>query len=161
MSLRMVHLGWGVTGFREKFVKLNCFCFNLLNFPARPVMLRLFILSLFAMAVFLLAAPGVQELVAHTESLTKARAAGIRTAQGETTDPRPCDARASGSSVSDGCSATQTCATCNICQVCHQAAIVQTPSPAMLTVFTWIASPQISAGNASADHAPSLKPPIL
>ena len=128
---------------------------------ARPVMLRLFILLLFAIAAFLPVGPNMQELVAHTASLTKASAAGMRTAQGETTDPRPCGVRASGSSASDGCSATQTCATCNICQVCHQAAMVQTPLPAILTAFTWIAFPPTSAGNASAEHAPSFKPPIL
>jgi hypothetical protein len=124
-------------------------------------MLRLFILSLFAMAVFLLALPGMQELVAHTASLTNVSAAGMRTSQGEAAAPRPCDVRASGSSASAGCSAAQICATCNVCQVCHQAAMVQTPSPAILTAFTWIAFPPTSAGNASADHAPSFKPPIL
>jgi hypothetical protein len=126
-------------------------------------MLRLFILSLFAMVAFHLATPGMQELVGHKafSSLTKTSAAGMKTAQEETAAPRPCDARASGSSASAGCSAAQICTTCNICQVCHQAAMVQTPSPAMLTAFTWIAFPPTSAGNASADHAPSFKPPIL
>ena len=122
-------------------------------------MLRLFILLLFAIAAFQPAAPSMQELVAHTASFTKASAPSTRTAQGKSATP--CNMRVSGSSALAGCSAGQTCATCNICQVCHQAAMVQTPSPAMLTAFTWIAFPPTSAGNASADHAPSFKPPIL
>jgi hypothetical protein len=122
-------------------------------------MLRLFILSLFAMAAFQFAAPSMQELVAHTASLTKASAAGTKTAQGKSATP--CDMPVSGFLASDGCSAAQTCATCNICQVCHEAAMVQTPSPAMLTAFTWTAFPPTSAGNASVEHAPSFKPPIL
>jgi len=124
-------------------------------------MLRLFILSLFAMVAFQLAVPGMQELVAPTAFLTKVSAADTRTAQGETAAPHPCDVRASDSSASADCSAAQACATCNICQVCHQAAMVQTPSPAILSAFTWTPFPLTSAGNVSADHAPSFKPPIL
>jgi len=124
-------------------------------------MLRLFILSLFAVLVFQLAVPSMQELVEHTVTLTKASAAGTKTAQGETAALRPCEVRAPGASALASCSAAPTCATCSSCQVCHQAAMVQTPSPLMLTAFTWIAFPPTSAGTASADQAPSFKPPIL
>ena len=121
-------------------------------------MLRLFILSLFAMAAFLLAAPSMQELVAHTASFTKASAPGTRTAQDKSATP--CDMRISGSLAPDGCSATQTCATCNICHVCHEAALVETPSPATLTAFTWAAFPPTLAGNASVEHPPASNLPF-
>ena len=129
--------------------------------PARPLMLRLFILLLFVMTAFQLAAPSMQALVGHAAvtSLVKASAAGATTARDKT--DAPCDARAPASSASAGCNAPPACATCNICQVCHQAAMVETSSPAMLTALTWTAFPPTSAGNASVEHAPSFKPPIV
>ena len=122
-------------------------------------MRRLFLLLFLALTVVQLALPAMQSAAA---SLAISGVSGERPDHKTTSAQQPCESHVAGS-PSAGCDLGNgpVCNLCDICQACHQAAAIAGQGLTVQAAFNLNIFPPISAGYASADHAPGFKPPIL